>query len=104
MNIIAHAGFIGIDHPGRAYLALAVAYRHMGLNDDEVSPRLRELVSIRMLDRARILGGALRVAYLISAAMPGILPRAPMHCGQGLLTWSFPRIWRRWPMIAFSTA
>ena len=58
LNIIAHAGFIGIDHPGRAYLALAVAYRHMGLNDDEVSPRLRELCSIRMLDRARILGGS----------------------------------------------
>ena len=84
LNIIAHAGFIGIDHPGRAYLALAVAYRHMGLNDDEVSPRLRELVSIRMLDRARILGGALRVAYLISAAMPGILPRAPNALRTGI--------------------
>ena len=48
----------------------------MGLNDDEVSPRLRELVSTRMIDRARILGAAMRVAYLISAAMPGVLPRA----------------------------
>ncbi|TIT81238.1 MAG: exopolyphosphatase, partial [Mesorhizobium sp.] len=30
LNIIAHASFIGVDHPGRAYLALAGAYRHDG--------------------------------------------------------------------------
>jgi exopolyphosphatase / guanosine-5'-triphosphate,3'-diphosphate pyrophosphatase len=80
LNIIAHAGFVGVDHPGRAYLALAVAYRHMGLSDDEVSPRLRELASSRLIDRARILGGALRVAYLLSAANPGVLTHTPLLC------------------------
>jgi exopolyphosphatase/guanosine-5'-triphosphate,3'-diphosphate pyrophosphatase len=90
LNIIAHAGFIGIDHPGRAFLALAVAYRHMGLNDDEVSPRLRELASTRMLDRARVLGAAMRVAYLLSAAMPGVLPRVPLHCSHGTLRLDLP--------------
>jgi exopolyphosphatase/guanosine-5'-triphosphate,3'-diphosphate pyrophosphatase len=85
LNIIAHAAFIGIDHPGRAYLALAVFFRHAGLVDDELSPRLRELVSPRMLDRARVLGAALRVGYLVSAAMPGILPRAPMIVERGRL-------------------
>ena len=79
-NIIANAGFIGVDHPGRAFLALAVAYRHLGLNDDQVSPRLRELCSTRMIDRARILAGVMRVAYLVSAAMPGVLPRLPLLC------------------------
>jgi exopolyphosphatase/guanosine-5'-triphosphate,3'-diphosphate pyrophosphatase len=74
LNIIAHGGFMAIDHPGRAYLALAVFFRHVGLvMDDELSPRLRELVSTRMLDRARVLGAALRLAYVISAAMPGVL-------------------------------
>jgi exopolyphosphatase/guanosine-5'-triphosphate,3'-diphosphate pyrophosphatase len=43
LNIIANAAFVGIDHPGRAYLALAVFFRHVGLIDEEVSPRLREL-------------------------------------------------------------
>ena len=44
LNIIAHGGFTAIDHPGRAYLALPVFYRHVGLvMDDELSPRLREL-------------------------------------------------------------
>jgi len=68
LNIIAHGGFSGIDHAGRAYLALAVFFRHVGLvMDDELSPRLRELVSTRMLDRARVLGAALRLAYVVLA-------------------------------------
>jgi exopolyphosphatase/guanosine-5'-triphosphate,3'-diphosphate pyrophosphatase len=76
LNIIAHGGFTAIDHPGRAYLALAVFYRHVGLvMDDELSPRLRELASTRMIDRARVLGAAMRLAYVISAAMPGVLPK-----------------------------
>ena len=80
MNVIAHAGFVGIDHPGRAYLALSVFFRHVGVtHDEELSPRLRELASSRMIDRARILGAALRVAYLISAAQPGVLPKTPLR-------------------------
>jgi len=79
LNIIAHGGFMGIDHPGRAYLALAVFFRHVGLvMDDELSPRLRELVSTRMLDRARVLGAAMRLAYVVSAAMPGVLPETSL--------------------------
>jgi len=79
LNIIAHGGFTAIDHPGRAYLALAVFYRHVGLvMDDELSPRLRELASTRMIDRARVLGAALRLGYIVSAAMPGVLPHTPL--------------------------
>ena len=79
LNIIAHGGFSGIDHPGRAYLALAVFFRHVGLvMDDELSPRLRELVSTRMLDRARVLGAALRLAYVVSAAMPNVLTKTKL--------------------------
>src|SRR5262249_5579036 len=84
LNIIAHAGFVGIDHPGRAYLALAVFFRHAGLlHDEELSPRLRELASARMLDRARVLGAAMRVAYLVSAAQPGVLPNTPRRVERG---------------------
>lgn len=90
LNIIAHAGFVSLDHPGRAYLALSVFFRHVGLIDDELSPRLRELGSARMLDRARVLGAAMRVAYLVSAAMPGILPRAPMRIERGKLVLRLP--------------
>jgi exopolyphosphatase/guanosine-5'-triphosphate,3'-diphosphate pyrophosphatase len=85
LNIIAHAAFVGIDHPGRAFLALSVFYRHAGLGEDEPSPLLRELASTRIIDRARILGAVLRVAYLVSASMPGVLPRAPLKVEKGKL-------------------
>jgi exopolyphosphatase/guanosine-5'-triphosphate,3'-diphosphate pyrophosphatase len=79
LNIIAHGSFSAIDHPGRAYLALAVFYRHVGgLTDDELSQRLRELASTRMIDRARVLGAAMRLAYVVSAAMPGVLATASL--------------------------
>jgi exopolyphosphatase/guanosine-5'-triphosphate,3'-diphosphate pyrophosphatase len=79
LGIIAHGGFAGVDHPGRAYLALAVFYRHVGLViDDELSLRLRELASTRMIDRARVLGAALRLAYVVTAAMPGVLPHTSL--------------------------
>jgi len=84
-NIIAHAAFVCIDHPGRAFLGMTLFFRHVGLIDDELSPHLRELTSVRMLDRARVLGAAFRVAFLVSAAMPGILPRAPIGVEHGRL-------------------
>ncbi len=88
-DLVANAAFIGIDHPSRAFLALAAAYRHLS-NEDFVTPQSRALVSARQLDRARILGGAMRVAYNISAAMPGVLPRAPMTCEKGRIVLRLP--------------
>ena len=87
LNVIAHAGFVGVDHPGRAYLALAVFFRHVGLlHDEELSLRIRELASTRMLDRARVLGAAFRVAYMVSASQPGVLPRTPLRVERHRLT------------------
>ena len=76
--IISNASFIGVDHHGRAYLALAVYYRHFGLVDDALSPRLRELATTRIKDRARCLGAALRLAYILAASAPGVLSRIAM--------------------------
>jgi exopolyphosphatase / guanosine-5'-triphosphate,3'-diphosphate pyrophosphatase len=91
LNIIAHGGFSGTDHAGRAYLALAVFYRHAGLVvEDELSSRLRELASTRMIDRARVLGAALRLAYVVSAAMPGVLPHTPLAVERQRLTLRLP--------------
>ncbi len=85
LNIISHAAFVGVDHPGRAFLALAVFYRHAGIGDDEPSPHVRELATTRILDRARVLGAAMRVAYLVSASMPGVLPKCPLKVEKGKL-------------------
>jgi exopolyphosphatase/guanosine-5'-triphosphate,3'-diphosphate pyrophosphatase len=62
-----------------------VFFRHVGLVDDELSPHVRELATARMLDRARVLGASLRVAYLASASMPGVLPVTPMVVARGRL-------------------
>jgi exopolyphosphatase/guanosine-5'-triphosphate,3'-diphosphate pyrophosphatase len=88
-DLVANAAFIGVDHPSRAFLALAAAYRHSS-NEDFVTPQSRSLVSARQLDRARILGAAMRVAHNISAAMPGVLPRAPMVCDKGRVVLTLP--------------
>jgi exopolyphosphatase/guanosine-5'-triphosphate,3'-diphosphate pyrophosphatase len=86
LNIISHASFVALDHPERAFLALSVYFRHVGVtNDDKLSPRLRELASTRLLDHARVLGAAMRVAYIISASMPGVLPRTPLRVKNQLL-------------------
>ena len=61
----------------------------VGLVDEELSPRLRELVSTRVLDRARVLGAALRVAYLVSASTTGVLPKTPMVVERGRLLLRF---------------
>jgi exopolyphosphatase/guanosine-5'-triphosphate,3'-diphosphate pyrophosphatase len=90
LNIIANAAFVAVDHPGRTFLALAVFFRHVGLSDDELSPHVRELASARMLDRARVLGATLRVAYLASASMPGVLPHAPLVVQRGKLVLKLP--------------
>jgi exopolyphosphatase/guanosine-5'-triphosphate,3'-diphosphate pyrophosphatase len=86
LNIISNADFIGINHAGRAFLALSVYFRHAGLTSGELAPTMRELVPRRLLERARILGAAMRVAYIVSASMPGVLPNAPLRIERGELT------------------
>lgn len=85
LNIIANASFVGIDHPGRAYIAMAIFYRNEGLADEDLSPRIRKLASRRHLERARILGALLRLAFLVSAAMPGVLALCPLSVKDGKL-------------------
>ena len=88
-DLVANAAFVGLDHPSRAYLALAASYRHVS-GDHEVSQHARSLVSPRQLDRARLLGSAMRVAYIVSAAMPGVLPRVPMAVQKGRVVLTLP--------------
>ncbi len=85
MNIIANGAFMAVDHPGRAYLALSIYFRHAGLGEGDLSPRLRELASTRTLDHARILGAAMRVAYMLTAGEGGVLPKTPMRVKRGKL-------------------
>lgn len=90
LNIIAHASFIGVDHPGRAFLALANFFRHDGVFNDSYAPELKELATPRYLERARILGAMMRVVYLLSAAMPGVMPKLRWEHRDGVLALVIP--------------
>jgi len=90
LNLVAHGTFTGVDHPGRAFLALTVYYRNEGLVKDEPSQRLIELVDKGMVKRARILGAAFRAAHMVSAAMPGVLTHAPLTYEGNRLVWTLP--------------
>jgi exopolyphosphatase/guanosine-5'-triphosphate,3'-diphosphate pyrophosphatase len=75
LNLITNGNFGAISHQGRAFIGLSVFYRYAGLSEDNEPPVLvRELVPPAMDERARVLGAAFRVAHLISAARPGVLP------------------------------
>ena len=72
---IINGNFGDIGHQGRAFVGLSVFYRYAGLNEENQPPGIiQDLVSPSMLERARVLGAAFRVAHLISAARPGVLP------------------------------
>lgn len=75
LSLITNGNFGSISHEGRAFVALAVFYRYAGLSEQNEPPgTIRDLLPPAMDERARLLGAAFRVAHLISAARPGVLP------------------------------
>jgi exopolyphosphatase / guanosine-5'-triphosphate,3'-diphosphate pyrophosphatase len=90
-NLIANAAFVGIDHLGRAYLGLSVFFRHEGLSPEKADRRLREIAGSHLFERARLLAGLMRVAYPVSVAMAGVLPRVPLTMRRGAIVLDLPR-------------
>lgn len=90
LNIIAHASLSGIDHPGRAFLALTQFFRH-ATGQEQPASALMSLLDKRGAQRVRIIGAAIRVANLISAALPGLIQRSPIFLdGNGKLVLTLP--------------
>ncbi|MCP1198479.1 Ppx/GppA phosphatase family protein [Notoacmeibacter sp. MSK16QG-6] len=75
MNVIAYSALTAIGHGGRAFLSLANFYRYNGVKDEGWSTELLKLMDERMIHRARTMGLLMRVLYVLSASMPGVLPR-----------------------------
>ena len=75
LELIINGNFGSITHQGRAFVALSVFFRYAGLSEENQPPIIiQDQVMPAMLERARVLGAAFRVAHLISAARPGVLP------------------------------
>jgi exopolyphosphatase/guanosine-5'-triphosphate,3'-diphosphate pyrophosphatase len=82
LSLITNGNFGSISHQGRAFVALAVFYRYAGLSEENEPPgTIRDLLTPAMDERARLLGAAFRVAHLISAARPGVLPATHFRSG-----------------------
>jgi exopolyphosphatase / guanosine-5'-triphosphate,3'-diphosphate pyrophosphatase len=74
LELITNGNFGSITHQGRAFVALSVFFRYAGLSEENHPPSaIQAQVPQAMLERARVLGAAFRVAHLISAARPGVL-------------------------------
>jgi exopolyphosphatase / guanosine-5'-triphosphate,3'-diphosphate pyrophosphatase len=91
LNVIAHAALSGIDHPGRAFLALSVYFRHSGQVKDELGARLTGMVSKRAMKRARVLGAAIRSAHMLSIGMGGVIGRTQLGYEGNKLVLALPR-------------
>jgi exopolyphosphatase/guanosine-5'-triphosphate,3'-diphosphate pyrophosphatase len=74
VDAVAYGSLTGVDHPGRAYLAQTLSVRYDGLKS-KWAQSLLPLAGANTAKRAKLIGALFRVAYPMTAAMPGILPR-----------------------------
>jgi len=74
VDLVAYSALIGVDHPGRAFMAEILAVRYMGLKHTSSSQQLSELMGENAQYLARTIGAVTRLAYVLSGAMPQILP------------------------------
>lgn len=80
LSMISQAAFVGINHPGRVFLALTVFYRYDGEGED--GDGLNRLLADEDHQRAHLLSSVFRLAYILSAAMPGMLPKIGLRLGE----------------------
>ncbi|MBM3507083.1 MAG: Ppx/GppA family phosphatase [Alphaproteobacteria bacterium] len=93
VSSILHAPFVGIDHPGRAFVAVAVGVRY---GDEEALERIeqaRALLDEATADRAARLGRAMRLGHTFCGAAAGVLPATRLTLGTDTLKLTVPSRW-----------
>ena len=76
---------VGLDHPSRAFLAMAVAMRYEPEGDAPFLQTARTLLDPASVARATALGMALRLAYILSAGTPTLLRASALRRNGGRL-------------------
>ncbi len=89
--LIAQSGLVGVDHPGRAFLALCVYHRYERKLVGELLPKLASMMPRQMQKRALIIGLAVRLAHTLSAGMKGVLPQTSLSYENGKLVLHLPQ-------------
>ncbi len=88
--LIAQSGFVGIDHPGRAFLALCVYHRYERKLVGELLPKLAAMIPRPQQKRAMIIGQLVRLAHTLSAGMKGVLPQTSLAYDEDKLVLQLP--------------
>jgi exopolyphosphatase / guanosine-5'-triphosphate,3'-diphosphate pyrophosphatase len=90
---ILHAPFVGIDHAGRAFVALTVGVRY---GDEEAPDRIeqaRSLLSADLQDGAERLGRALRLGHTICGGGAGVLSSMRLIVSNDTIKLTYPAKW-----------
>ncbi len=90
VDLIAYNALLGIDHAGRAFMAEVLAVRYMGLKHKSSSKALNSLMGEKAHVHARTLGALIRMAYVLSGAMPQILPEIEFEVNKNALKLILP--------------
>jgi exopolyphosphatase/guanosine-5'-triphosphate,3'-diphosphate pyrophosphatase len=88
---VLRAPFTGIDHPGRAFVALAVRVRYGGGVDSGATKSMRGFLSDEEVKKARTLGRAIRLAYALSAGNMDLLAQVPLSLERRSLVLTLPK-------------
>lgn len=91
MTQILLAPFSGVDHPGRLFLARVGYHRHEGRGEPEMLGNLSGFITEREHERALVLGLALRLAFTLSGATMGMLPRTRFEVTKNGVTLVVPK-------------
>ncbi len=75
---ILHHPFVGVNHSGRAFMAYAIFLRYGGALQSRRVASIQTLMKQKSIRRAQILGVALRMAFLLSGGMRGVLERTSL--------------------------
>ncbi|PKQ05117.1 MAG: exopolyphosphatase [Alphaproteobacteria bacterium HGW-Alphaproteobacteria-11] len=97
MMQILLAPFSGVDHAGRLFLARVGYHRHEGKGEPQMFGNIAGLIGERDHERALVLGLALRLAFTLSGATMGMLPKTKLEAGKNTLTLAVPK--RHEPLI-----
>ncbi|MFT3973732.1 MAG: Ppx/GppA family phosphatase [Amaricoccus sp.] len=73
--------FVGLSHPERAFVAVAIMARYGGEVDETVRAVVRDLLPASDLRRAEILGRVLLLGHRVSASVPEILDQLRVVIG-----------------------
>ncbi len=87
---ILHYPLVGIDHPGRAFVAYTVYLRYGGAPDAREAAPAALLLNERWRTRAVVLGAALRLAFRVSGATRWVLEHSGLSVDGKVLELRLP--------------